>query len=246
MFKYIKIAFRNRWNLLALAGSVGVALISGQPEIVLPLVLAAETAYLGYVGTHPKFQKYVDVQEAQLQREVHSQQNEAILARIRHGLPKELLFRFNQLRQRCQHLRRLAADLKHPQFDDLDSTLDSVQIAGLDRLLWVFLRLLFTYHSLATFLQDTSLERMQDDQSKLETRLKEIDANDQRVNQIVEQLISHKHEIQQVALDYKLASQGTHEFMAKISNILIKGIGIIDQQMHILLGKIVLQPKILV
>jgi len=54
--KYLKSAFLNRWNLLALCGGVGFALVSGVPDIALPIVLAAEAAYLGLLGTHSRFQ----------------------------------------------------------------------------------------------------------------------------------------------------------------------------------------------
>src|SRR5262245_21984287 len=62
--KYIKTAFLNRWNLLAFSGGMAAAAISAISGpgflIVAPLVLAAEVAYLGLLGTHPRFQKYVD------------------------------------------------------------------------------------------------------------------------------------------------------------------------------------------
>ena len=44
--KYIKTAFVNRWNLLALAGGAGFALLSGIPEVAIPLLLAAEIGYV--------------------------------------------------------------------------------------------------------------------------------------------------------------------------------------------------------
>ena len=41
---YIKVAFTNRWNLLGLLGGIAFVLVSGSPEIGLPLVVAAEVA----------------------------------------------------------------------------------------------------------------------------------------------------------------------------------------------------------
>ncbi len=61
--KYIKKAFLFQWNLLVFLGGMGFALLSGHPDVAIPLVLAGETAYLGFLGTHPRFQKYVDAQE---------------------------------------------------------------------------------------------------------------------------------------------------------------------------------------
>ncbi len=61
--KYIKKAFLFHWNLLAFAGGMGFAFLSGHPDVFAPVVLAAETAYLGFLGTHPRFQRHVDAQE---------------------------------------------------------------------------------------------------------------------------------------------------------------------------------------
>ncbi len=181
MLKYIKAAFKNRWNLLALAGGIGAAIISGQPDVFIPLVLAGEAAYLGFAGTHPKFQNYIDVQEAQAEKKVHSARNDEVLKRIKRSLPESSMQRFNELRYRCQKLRQIAADLKPGGYQDVDSSLDSMQIEGLDRLLWVFLRLLFTQHTLQQFIDNTSLGRMEKDKQSLTRRLAQLDPSDQSV-----------------------------------------------------------------
>ena len=51
LFRYIQKAFINHWNLLGLVGGIGFSFLSGSPEIGLPLVVAAEVAWLGIVGT---------------------------------------------------------------------------------------------------------------------------------------------------------------------------------------------------
>jgi hypothetical protein len=48
------------------------------------------------------------------------------------------------------------------------------QVAGLDRLLWIHLRLLYTQYSLYRFLKQTSEEQIQADIKRLETRLAEV------------------------------------------------------------------------
>ena len=67
LFRYIQKAFTNHWNLLGLVGGIGFSFLSGSPLIGLPLVAAAEIAWLGIVGTHPRFQQYVDVTENEVQ-----------------------------------------------------------------------------------------------------------------------------------------------------------------------------------
>ena len=106
--RYIKTAFTNRWNLLALAGGAAFAVISGNAEVFLPLVAATEVAYLGFVGTHPKYQTYVDHQEA-IGRRVgtpkQKKRNTSQTAmRILKALPVESRDRFKQLRSRLLDL----------------------------------------------------------------------------------------------------------------------------------------------
>ncbi|MEK6237039.1 MAG: hypothetical protein N2C14_20210, partial [Planctomycetales bacterium] len=60
MLKYLTAAFTLPWNLLALVGGTALAVMSGRPDVVLPLVAAAEIGYLAMLGTHPKFCDYVD------------------------------------------------------------------------------------------------------------------------------------------------------------------------------------------
>ena len=47
-------------------------------------------------------------------------------------------------------------DLKRPGMGSVDVPLDELQLSGLDRLLWIHLRLLYTRYALAKFLQKTS------------------------------------------------------------------------------------------
>ena len=55
--KYIKKAFLYQWNLLAFLGGMGFAVLSGHPDVAVPLVLAAETAYLGFHRHAPPISK---------------------------------------------------------------------------------------------------------------------------------------------------------------------------------------------
>jgi hypothetical protein len=176
--KYIKSAFANRWNILALFGGVGVAMLSGFPDVALPLVLAAEAAYLGLLGTHPKFQSYVDAQAAARDRKQKGQTSQQALRQIMRLLPPPALARFEKLRSQCLELRQIAADIAHSRTADVGAPLDSLQLAGLDRLLWIFLRLLFTEHSLNKFLERTNPRLIQQEIAGYDQRLKKLDSSD--------------------------------------------------------------------
>jgi hypothetical protein len=181
--KYLKAAFLNRWNLLAVLAGSGFALLSGRADVALPLVWAAEVAWLGLLGTHPRFQKYVDAQDAAATRSATSQAAQRSLQRILTTLPPKLIERFRALRGRCLELQQIAGEMKHPAEQQLDRPLEDSQAAGLDRLLWTFLRMLFTHHALSRFLQKTDAAAIQRDVDRLTKRLAAMPAGEQDVQQ---------------------------------------------------------------
>jgi hypothetical protein len=189
--KYIKTAFTNRWNLLWFGGAAAFALLTPLPDVVLAIVSAVEITYLGLLGTHPKFQAYVDAQQAKQARAATSVSTQQTLERITKSLPKELLDRFSALKARCLELQQIAAELQQTSHGDSPLPLENFQIAGLDRLLWIHLRLLFTQFALYRFLKQTSEEQIQADIKRLEARIAEVPAGsanekDQRVRKALE------------------------------------------------------------
>lgn len=191
MGKYLKKAFLNRWNLLWFGGGVAFALLTPIPSAVLAVVAAAEITYLGLLGTHPKFQAYVNAQEAKEARTATTVTTQATLERITRALPKELLDRFLALRARCVELQQIATELKQTGHAGNDAPFDNFQVAGLDRLLWIHLRLLFTQFALFRFLNQTSEEQILADIKRLESQLANLRSagspeQDQRVRKALE------------------------------------------------------------
>jgi hypothetical protein len=175
---YLKAAFVNHWNLLAFLGAAAFALLSGRADVFLPIVLAGELAYVSLLASHPKFQKYVDAQAAKAVRAESSAANQQTLDHILHALPKDLLQRFQSLRAQCLELRQIALELKRPGIASFDVPLDQLQLSGLDRLLWVHLRLLYTQHALAQFLQKTRADEIQQAVDKLQQQIQQLPADD--------------------------------------------------------------------
>jgi hypothetical protein len=171
--KYLKTAFLNHWNLLALFAGTVLALLS-VPDVVLPLVAASEIAYVVLLGSHPKFQKYVDAQQAKALREGSSEAKQQSLDYFMKTLPPESLQRFQTLRRQCAELRQIAMDLKRPGIGAVDVPLDDLQLSGLDRLLWIHLRLLYTQYALSQFLKKTSGDQIQQGIAKLEQQIKQL------------------------------------------------------------------------
>jgi chemotaxis protein histidine kinase CheA len=177
--KYIKKAFLNYWNLLAFLGCMGFAIISGHPDVLVPLVMAGEATYLGVLGTHPKFQRYVDVQEHKAVREQGSVVVAEAFDRILKSLPPRQLRRFEASRDRCLSLRQIAQQMRASEDLTAGSApepLEDLQLSGLDRLLWIYLRLLYTQTMLERFFERTGEDQIQSEIKRLEERIARMPA----------------------------------------------------------------------
>jgi hypothetical protein len=137
--------------------------------VAVPLVLAGETAYLGFLGTRPRFQRYVDAQEHKTAR---AQADAEAVERLLKALPPAQVRRFQSLRDRCLALRQIAAQLRDPEGVDPLRSLEEIQLADLDRLLWIYLRTLYTRHMLERFLENTSGDQIRAELRQIEDRLK--------------------------------------------------------------------------
>jgi ribosome-associated translation inhibitor RaiA len=179
MWNYLKVAFLERWNLLAFLGGAAFAVLSGYPDVLLPIILAGEISYVGLLGSHPKFQAHVDARAAKSVRDeaaLHSQQS---LQHMLRSLPRDLLQRFQTLRGQCLDLQQISQDMKRSRSNRLSLPFDDFQTSGLDRLLWIHLRLLYTQYALSQFLEKTRAEQIEKTIAKLEEQIKRLPGNDQ-------------------------------------------------------------------
>lgn len=174
MGKYLKTAFLYHWNLLAFLGAAGFGLVSGQPPAIwAPLLLAGEFTYLGLLASNPKFQSYVD---ARGQRSVLNQNTataEQSFRKLLDALPDGARRQFQLLRVRCLELQRLAEQLKEPSVGSAPP-LSEFRTAGLDRLLWIYLRLLYSHHALSQFVEASRGDQIRADIRALEQQLKQF------------------------------------------------------------------------
>jgi hypothetical protein len=213
--KYLKAAFVNPWNLLVFLGGMGFAALSGHPDVAIPLVMAGEITYLSMLGAHPKFQKSVDAQQAKANRQDGMQAAETTARRILQELPKKQVQRFHDLRSRCDALRKISARMREPLASGEPPPLDDMQLASLDRLLWMYLRLLYTQHALSQFLTSTSEIEIQSNINLLEERLRNMpdtpnEERRQRVNKVVEDNLATSR----ARLENYRKAQENHELMS--------------------------------
>ena len=157
---YLKEAFFFRWNMLFLLGSLAAAAMAPLPDVTVPLVLAGELAYLGALTSIPRFRAAIDAKVHAAQKTTTAPATAApSLVVMLAGLPGEARRRFEQLHARCAEMRTLAAGVRGASGRDSGSV-EAIRTPGLDRLLWLFLRLLMSKNALDRFLQTMSSEEV--------------------------------------------------------------------------------------
>jgi hypothetical protein len=188
-FRYLKEAFLYRWNLLFLGGAAAAAAISPAPDIALPLVAAAEVTYLAGLATLPRFQAAIDAKaraEARIAAGGGASPAETGDARTRlmevlRGLGDERRNRFLRIRARCVEMQRLANAVRGDTRDDSGAAAE-LRTPALDRLLWVFLRLLLSEQALERFLRAADGEQLKKNLADLQARQQAAQAKqDERI-----------------------------------------------------------------
>jgi hypothetical protein len=141
-------------------GGSALAALSGKPDALLPIVGGIEIAYLTGLLAMPRFRTAIDAREAAKEREAtatartdsNAQQS---LQRMIESLPQASVARFVTLRQRCFEMRDIASRVRGQTAGGAEAG-DDIRTPALDRLLFLFLKLLMTQAGLDRFLRSAS------------------------------------------------------------------------------------------
>jgi hypothetical protein len=154
---YLKSAFKWRWNLLGLAAGVAFAVLSPVPTAGLALLAAAELTYLATLVSFPKFRRAIDASTGKV-APVFGQSVDAqiSLTEVLNQLAPGPRRRFLELRQRCLTLQGIAAKIGGGG----NSSGQELRTDGLDKLLWVHLKLLLAQQGLWRFLEETDISAL--------------------------------------------------------------------------------------
>jgi hypothetical protein len=157
---YLKQAFFFRWNLLFFLGGLAGAAIAPLADVTFPLVVAGELAYLAALTSLPRFRAAIDAKVHAAQGTTPAAVTTApSLVSMLAGLPGDARRRFEQLHGRCVEMRALAVGVRGAAGREAGSA-EEIRTPGLDRLLWLFLRLLMSKNALDRFLQTMSREEI--------------------------------------------------------------------------------------
>ncbi len=172
MLEMLKRAAKWHWNLLGIGTGIALALLSGRPDVVLPALAAGELAYLGFLGLNPRFQNVLKAGEIEDGRK-SAPKGTPLAAQAKRlqdllgFLSEEDVQRFGSLRRRCTELTQLQKRMQGQRDGSLD--LSSFRTESLDKLLWLFLKLLHHKTGIDRFLGTT-------DQASIGNQLEEAEA----------------------------------------------------------------------
>jgi hypothetical protein len=141
--------------------------------VLLPLVAAGEVVYLTGLVSLPRFRAAIDAKVHAATRgrreSVAPAQPSASLVHMLGQLPAEARRRFERLHARCVEMRAIAAGVRGAAQEQA-SAAEEIPTPGLDRLLWLFLRLLLSKAALDRFLETM-------DEAEITARLEGLRAN---------------------------------------------------------------------
>ncbi len=190
MVEYLKRAFLYRWNLLLFFGGAAAAALSPWPDGLLPLLLAAEIAYLGSLVSRPKFRDAIDAQvykEAQQSGTRHGTvAGSEQLTELVNSLAMPSRQRFEALRSRCLEMKSIARGVGNQSA----SSPEDLSTPALDRLLWIFLRLLVSQQGLERFLLATNASEIHARIEELKTKLNGAAAQEERFKHSLEDSVA--------------------------------------------------------
>jgi hypothetical protein len=182
LYAKLKRAFNWHWNLLGLGAGVVFAFLSGQPGVILPALAAAEIAYLGFLGINPRFQNILRgrelMGETDEQIAARNAATQATLQRMQKTLltlPAEDSQRFEKLRARCIKLSQLRQQLGNPDLGD-----SQFRTGSLEKLLWLFLRLLNQRSTIDQYLHATDRPALTEQLEKAQSELVTARAGNRR------------------------------------------------------------------
>ena len=183
---YIKSAFTWRWNLLGLAGGAAFAVLSPIPAAVLAILGAAELVYLTTLISFPKFRSAIDAQGGSSSAFGPEPDAQISLTEVLNQLAPGPRKRFLELRQRCLTLQGIASKIGGNAAGQALGRGDELRGNGLDKLLWVHLRLLLAQQGLWRFLEETNLAQLDKQLVELKKRQDSAQADERMLKSLID------------------------------------------------------------
>ncbi|KAF0245909.1 MAG: hypothetical protein FD180_1171 [Planctomycetota bacterium] len=184
LWGYIKAAFNVRWPIPGLGGlpinwlflfGVGLAGWLLHPALWL-MGGALSFGFVMMLAHNPRFQKIIDATAGAKDDFNFS----ARAAQMLQGVPGLARKRYADLEVRCGQIRQMSESLA-------PGAMTEVQVGGLKRLMWIFLKLLVSRETILTQARTTNREDLQDEIKRAEEQLTQLaDPSRERLRKSVE------------------------------------------------------------
>lgn len=168
--QYVKRAFFVHWNLLALAALSAAGIISGHPDVVLPLTAAAEVLYLASLAANKKFQAAID---AEALKAVHLEASKKATLKTQQlldSLSPADKRAFQSLKDQILNLSRIAESYAGRPSTEPQTGLGG-RSDGMNHLLWIYLKLLYSKNAAERFFATTNPSAIDADIARAKDRL---------------------------------------------------------------------------
>ena len=184
LWGYIKAAFNVRWPIPGLGGLpinwlflFGAALAGWLLHPALWLMGGALSfGFVMMLAHNPRFQKIIDATAGAKDDFNFS----ARAAQMLQGVPGLARKRYADLEVRCGQIRQMSESLA-------PGAMTEVQVGGLKRLMWIFLKLLVSRETILTQARTTNREDLQDEIKRAEEQLTQLaDPSRERLRKSVE------------------------------------------------------------
>jgi len=167
---YVKKAFLLKWNLLAISAAAAAGIISGYPEAVIPVAMGLEVLYLASLSSNGRFQDAMRAQEHKRTSAFAAATSEQKKDRMLASLQPLDRSSFERLKEQCATLKQIAREVKGAQ--GADPVLDvDYQSEGMNRLLWIYLRLLYSKNAIERFFETIDRCAIEEDMAHAAQRL---------------------------------------------------------------------------
>lgn len=211
----LKRAFTWHWHLLGLGAGAAVAVLSGAPLVCLPFLAAAELGYLGFLGLNPRFQNVLKgMSKVPPPLPVDPARRFQQLMAFLNPADAE---RFETLRDRCMQLLNLRRSMGDKAGG---SDVDDFRGESLDRMLWLFLKLLHQRSGLERFLGATRREQIEAELKSAAQQLETAHARDKAAglpeSRLATSIRDRVATIQERLENYRKASDGLELVTAEI------------------------------
>ena len=170
----IQAAFKNQWNLLFFGAAIVAAVVSGRFDAMLPIVVAAEVGYLGLLASNDRYRALVHRRKGKERNAAAAQVMRQRFEQLYRGLDISYGQHFDDLRNRCLVLAELATRDASSNAGPGVGALAQTQLASVNKLLWVYLKLLHTKSTLEAFLHRVDVQEIDRIEEDARRRFREL------------------------------------------------------------------------